>query len=579
MTMIHRVLEILFWILLRMSSMLTGNRFLSVEGGGGGSNVGDSCPKSCFCNTASKIVYCSRRGLTSIPDGIPVDSHQLNLNGNRMDSPVIRRSNLSSYDDLEHLYMSECSIDTINVDAFADLTNLKWLDLSNNQIKVIQDHTFRGLSLQHLFLNGNRNIQLHPASFEGLATIGLYLHDCSLKRLHPDVLAPLSPALRNLWLNGNELERLDRKFNDMFAKLLHLRLGSNPVHCGCETVWLKEFFDRNPDIFRGSLPPSCLSPRPLKGRYFNEMSLFDLRCQVPQFTSIDGFFDDETGRLRCVASGEPVPVLYWIQPSGKASKFLPPNDEDATQNEASLVLGAFDRFHLSGMYICIANNEAGNVTLSMTIPWPPLPPSFSYAMPPVNDDDAKMSRGSGHDGVQPPDDLTRSQPIKAAAASTSASGDGTSMQVAVDRQSRLLGDSLMVHRSTVASTDSGGGTDYTRVNVPIAVNEERFFTVAELIWAIVGTHLLTLLLCIAIAVLCYKIKKARSRRRLTGSRCIDYCNGQYSDDVVVYDKTSRTQTQSSVLSESVYLNGLRNQRLKYYMDPRPASSDHAMITR
>jgi len=32
--------------------------------------------------------------------------------------------------------MSECSIERIDVDAFADLTSLQWLDLSNNHIKV-----------------------------------------------------------------------------------------------------------------------------------------------------------------------------------------------------------------------------------------------------------------------------------------------------------------------------------------------------------------------------------------------------------------------------------------------------------
>ena len=32
--------------------------------------------------------------------------------------------------------MSECAIERIDVDAFADLTSLQWLDLSNNHIKV-----------------------------------------------------------------------------------------------------------------------------------------------------------------------------------------------------------------------------------------------------------------------------------------------------------------------------------------------------------------------------------------------------------------------------------------------------------
>lgn len=77
-------------------------------------------------------------------------------------------------------------------------------------MQAIKDYTFRGLTLDHLFLNGNRQIQLEAGSFDGLITAGLYLHDCSLRRLRADVLAPLNMTLRNLWVNGNDIERVDR---------------------------------------------------------------------------------------------------------------------------------------------------------------------------------------------------------------------------------------------------------------------------------------------------------------------------------------------------------------------------------
>jgi len=66
------------------------------------------------------------------------------------------------------------------------------------------------LTLDHLFLNGNRQILLEAGSFEGLITAGLYLHDCSLRRLRVEVLSPLNVTLRNLWVNGNDIERIDR---------------------------------------------------------------------------------------------------------------------------------------------------------------------------------------------------------------------------------------------------------------------------------------------------------------------------------------------------------------------------------
>lgn len=550
------------------------------------------CPRTCFCNTASKIVYCSRRGLSSIPEGIPVDSLQLNLNGNRMENPVLRRSNLSGFVELEHLYLSECAIEAIDVGAFGNLPDLKWLDLSNNQIKVLLDQTFLGLSLEHLFLNGNRNVQLLPGSFEGLGTIGLYLHDCSLARLRPEVLAPLHRTLKNLWLNGNELERLDRRFVELFSRLMHLRLGTNPLQCSCDAVWLKEFFDRSSDTFRGSLPPSCLSPRPLKGRYFSELSLFDLRCQMPQFTSIDGFFDTGSGRLRCAASGEPAPVLYWIQPSGKTSKFVPPlpsdsDDDDApeagTQNEATLTLTLADedKGHLTGMYICVANNEAGNVTLSLTVPWPPPNPSTPHVL---STSGPPASTAVNSESIPP--QYTR-------AMSTVATGVLSSDADPVDMQSRLFSDSLRGVRSTTVPSwnDVPSKGNYTHLEIPDVVQatvtsdvDERMFSLGELTWAVVGTHLLTLLLCFTVAALCRRARrKARDRKssRPEDVHSVDYCN----DEVIVFDKAGNqrnelTDHEDPVLSESVYLNAMRHHRLKYYMDPRPAAaSDQSMIMR
>ena len=238
------------------------------------------CPRPCFCNSPSHIVYCSRRGLTAIPGHIPPDTLQLNLNGNLFTWTTVSRSNVSDYLILEHLYLSECGLEQIEVGAFSDLAHLRWLDLSNNRIKAIDARTFDGLTLQHLFINGNRNVRIVDESFAGLATTGLYLHDCSLRDIRPESVVRLNFTLRYLWLNGNELERLDPRLQQLFEVLLHLRLGTNPLRCNCWAVWLKRFFDESRDMFKGALPPTCLRPRSLKGRPFTNITIHDLRCQV-----------------------------------------------------------------------------------------------------------------------------------------------------------------------------------------------------------------------------------------------------------------------------------------------------------
>lgn len=308
--------------------------------------------------------------MTLLPRLLPVGTLQLNVNGNVFASPILRRSNFSGYADrfLEHLYMSECGIEELEPSTFADLFGLRWLDVSNNRLRRLERDTFRDLSLEHLFLNGNREIEILPDSFHGLATTGLYLHDCLLSSLAPEALHPVRSGLRYLWLNGNRLERVDRGLLEVFSSLHHLRLGSNPLLCNCDVIWLKEFFDSNEDIFRGALPPTCAWPAKLKARHFSELDVELFRCRVPMFSRVEAFFNDSQIRLNCRATGDPAPSLYWIQPSGSASRYSPPADLEVQENEGVLLIGGDPADSQRGMYICIANNEAGNVTLTIDIP-------------------------------------------------------------------------------------------------------------------------------------------------------------------------------------------------------------------
>lgn len=541
------------------------SRTLASSSGAAASSTG-VCPKVCFCNTPSKIVYCSRRGLTSIPDGIPTNALQLNLNGNAFESGLIRRSNISRFVGLEHLYMSECELESIEVGSFVDLVNLRWLDLSNNRLKVIDEFTFRGLSLQHLFLNGNRNIRLLGDSFEGLSTTGLYLHDCSLSEIHLEELLPLNSTLRYLWLNGNGLEKIDARFQTLFAGFLHLRLGFNPLHCNCETVWLKEFYDKNGDKFKGAMPPSCLAPLKLRGRFFNDLTLYDFRCQTPMFSKIEAHFASRQGRIKCAAVGEPAPSLYWIQPSGKTTKFSPSTSEEAEETEAVLHLNwdEEDNANPSGMYICIANNEAGNVTLTVNVPWPQRPRTPSSA-----------------DGHEANDFLLTWPPPLAFSGSPSIRPSKPhvmpDLPAASNIQYRLLGDSLMLQRSSPPTPRSGSveewlaGQNYTSIElarhrISGGRSGERLFSASELACAVVGTHLSTLVLCLASFVLFYRThwRKCPSPSRSNYDQSLHHCGPLSSSYGSTGPGGSSGACEASL--ESVYLNGVRHHPLKSYVE-------------
>ena len=479
------------------------------------------CPKSCFCNRPNGIVFCSQRGLPAIPANISATSREINLNGNPFVDTALRRVNVSRFGQLERLYVNDCGIESIEVHMFVDLVNLKWLDLSNNRITEVAEYTFRGLDLMYLFLNGNRNIRLYPRSFEGLVTTGLYLHECALSRLAVNVLAPLNTTLRSLWLDGNELERLDKKFLSVFGSLSHIRLGSNPLHCNCEAVWLKEFYDKNGGLFTNAPPPSCLTPAALRGSSFDELSLSDLRCQRPAFNNIGAQLGVDGGRLRCSAAGDPAPTLFWVRPSGVTSKYDAPVGDTARSNEAILNVDTSGNGDVAGMYTCLALNDAGNVTLTLNVSWP-----------------QKMT---GVD-TKPVVVRLRTTPAAATTMATARRQAVATTPVATNHPPpprEKPGRITAIQRESEAK-EREKDHNFTSLDMTRRQNE-RLFNLTELIGAVIGTHVCTLLLCLILMPIYYK---RRWRHTLHNS----------------LEKKPPLSPQSD---ESLYLNGLGSRHLDY----------------
>lgn len=69
--------------------------------------------------------------------------------------------------------------------------------------------------------------------------------------------------------------------------------------------------------FRGAEPPTCWTPARLRAKHFDQLTTSDLHCSAPSFGNIDAMLHWQgTGRLRCTATGQPTPTIYWIRPSG-----------------------------------------------------------------------------------------------------------------------------------------------------------------------------------------------------------------------------------------------------------------------
>ncbi|XP_032672289.1 protein slit isoform X1 [Odontomachus brunneus] len=168
----------------------------------------DYCPPRCNC--AGSVVRCSRSQLTEIPRGIPPETTELYLDVN--------------------------DIKTIQPERLNHLRILTRLDLSNNQIGMLSNDTFRNLTkLSHLIISYNK-----------------------LQCVQRNALAGLK-NLRIISLHGNDISVIPEGAFEDLKSITHLALGSNPLYCDCSMRWLAEWVKKDyvePGIARCMEPPA-----------------------------------------------------------------------------------------------------------------------------------------------------------------------------------------------------------------------------------------------------------------------------------------------------------------------------------
>ncbi|KAK7929454.1 hypothetical protein WMY93_005849 [Mugilogobius chulae] len=147
------------------------------------------CPAECSC--LDTVVRCSNKGLTTLPKGLPKETTELYLDGNHFTQVP---AELSNY---KHLTL---------------------IDLSNNQISTLSNHSLSNMSeLLTLILSYNRLRCIPVRAFDGLK------------------------SLRLLSLHGNDISLIpEGAFKDL-SSLSHLALGANPLHCDCHLQWLSDW--------------------------------------------------------------------------------------------------------------------------------------------------------------------------------------------------------------------------------------------------------------------------------------------------------------------------------------------------
>ncbi|XP_046850057.1 LOW QUALITY PROTEIN: uncharacterized protein LOC124443619 [Xenia sp. Carnegie-2017] len=267
----------------------------------------EDCPAQCSCamEWMYKKVYCdlvSRRRLTVMPRKFPADAESISLQGNRIATiPAEAFANLTN---LRHLNLGSNDLQTLQSNVFNNLTALESLNLSNNRLKTLPSGLLRGLnSLKHLYLDGNVLENLPKDFFKGLVALQRLLLDrnkfytfLSGEQQTPTNLSPLTISnhsslvelllhyngieqvahdsfnkmsqLKRLTLNNNNISKLPRGiFRDM-KSLRMLSLYKNPFQCTCSLKWLKHWIKHNRKSVTVFYPQliQCKEPARLRGR-------------------------------------------------------------------------------------------------------------------------------------------------------------------------------------------------------------------------------------------------------------------------------------------------------------------------
>ncbi|XP_054653053.1 leucine-rich repeat and immunoglobulin-like domain-containing nogo receptor-interacting protein 2b [Dunckerocampus dactyliophorus] len=174
-----------------------------------------SCPARCECSAQTKSVSCHRRRLSTIPEGIPIETRVLDLSKNKL--RTITPDNFSSFGQLEDLDLSDNLISVVETGSFrcqlalrslnfrsnmlqlvpagvlSGLTNLTRLDLSHNRLVVLLDHAFQDLrKLASLEVGDNELVFVSQRAFMGLTGLqSLTLERSNLTVVPTDALAHL----------------------------------------------------------------------------------------------------------------------------------------------------------------------------------------------------------------------------------------------------------------------------------------------------------------------------------------------------------------------------------------------------
>jgi hypothetical protein len=216
--------------------------------------------------------------MTEVPVGIDPGTQVLDLSGNHLNVLVKERFLTLGLVNLQKAFLSRCHIAQIQDRAFARLTNLVELDLSENALTTIPASMFHDVpALIKISLAKNPIMTIEGHTFVPLQYLAqLDLSECLITTIKKSAFQGLK-SLAWLRLNNNNLTTFDPEASQLPQNLNELSLHGNNWVCDCNLRELRTWFAHHTNVPM-SVEPKCRSPKNLEGESIKYISKDELAC-------------------------------------------------------------------------------------------------------------------------------------------------------------------------------------------------------------------------------------------------------------------------------------------------------------
>lgn len=291
---------------------------------------------------------------------------------------------------LKELWLRNNPIESIPSYAFNRLPSLRRLDLGElKRLSYISDGAFEGLSnlrylnmgmcnlkevpnirplvrLDELEMSGNQLTVIQPGSFKGLIHLQkLWMMHSQIQTIERNSFDDLQ-SLSELNLAHNNLTFVP---HDLFTPLRHLQrvhLHHNPWNCNCDILWLSWWL-RETVPTNTSCCARCNSPPSLKGRYIGELDQSYFQCYAPVIVEPPTDLNVTEGiavELKCRTNS--LTSVSWLTPNGSIMTHGAIQARVMVQNDGTLNITSAT-MHDTGNYTCMVSNMLGNISASAVL--------------------------------------------------------------------------------------------------------------------------------------------------------------------------------------------------------------------